>query len=436
MTAGAAFSTVRTLVNLPFSLFLALRYLKPKRTFVSVITVLSVLGVALGIACLIVVIAVMTGFDRELRSRIIGFEPHLTVSVGGTLNEWEPLQQRIEKDFPGVVAAPFVMGPVLLQFEGEFISATMRGVQPNGELKLVDLKKFIVAGRYELDSEKCIMGRALAGVLGVSVGDKVQLHGPGNLKKVVNEIQRMEKEDPSAKSLKQIKEMVRPEEVEVVGLFETGRYEYDSNFVVVQLAVAQAMYDFEDSVHGLALRTPNADTADKFKPQLAAALGPEFHVTSWVDNNRERLDAVAHERVLMMIIVVAAFSISNTLITVIVQKKREIGLLKALGAPSGRLVGIFLGQGFIVGVLGNVVGLLLGWGVLSWRNEMRNWLIRAFNVDIFNASIYSLNGIPSAIAAQDVVLICAVSMGICLLAAYIPARFAAKLDPVKALREE
>ncbi len=443
LTAGIAFSTVRALVNLPFSLFLALRYLKPKRTFVSVITVLSVLGVALGIACLIVVIAVMTGFDRELRSRIIGFEPHLTVSVGGTLNDWEPLQRRIEKEYPGVAAAPYVMGPVLLQFEGEFISATMRGVQPNGELKLVDLKRFIKEGdgRYELDSEKCIMGKALAGVLGVNVGDKIQLHGPGNLKKVVNELQRMEKEDPSAKSLKQIKEMVRPEEVEVVGFFETGRYEYDSNFVVVQLAVAQAMYDFEDSVHGLALRTPNADNADKFKHQLAAALGPEFHVTSWVDNNRERLDAVAHERVLMMfvlmmIIVVAAFSISNTLITVIVQKKREIGLLKALGAPSGRLVGIFLGQGFIVGVLGNAVGLLLGWGVLSWRNEMRNWLIRAFNVDIFNASIYSLNGIPSAIAAQDVVLICTVSMGICLLAAYIPARFAAKMDPVKALREE
>ena len=442
LTTTTAFSTVRALVNLPFSLFLALRYLKPKRTFVSVITVLSVLGVALGIACLIVVIAVMTGFDRELRNRIIGFEPHLTVSIGGTLDAWEPLQQRIEKEHPGVVAAPYVMGPVLLQFQGEFISATMRGVQPNGELKLVDLKSFIKVGRYELDSEKCIMGRALAGVLGVKVGDKIQLHGPGNLKKVVNELQRMEKEDPEAKSLKQIKEMVRPEEVEVVGLFETGRYEYDSNFVVVHLAVAQAMYDFEDSVHGLALRTPNADTADKlFKPQLAAALGPEFHVTSWVDNNRERLDAVAQERVLMMfvlmmIIVVAAFSISNTLITVIVQKKREIGLLKALGAPSGRLVGIFLGQGFIVGVLGNAAGLLLGWGVLSWRNEMRGFLIRAFNVDIFNATIYSLTGIPSAITAQDVILICTVAMGICILAAYIPARFAAKLDPVKALREE
>ena len=438
---GGGFKHRPRALNLPFSLFLALRYLKPKRTFVSVITVLSVLGVALGIACLIVVIAVMTGFDRELRSRIIGFEPHLTVSVGGTLNDWEPLQQRIEKEYPGVAAAPYVMGPVLLQFEGEFISATMRGVQPKGELKLVDLEKFVTIGRYELDSEKCIMGKALAGVLGVNVGDKIQLHGPGNLKKVVNELQRMEKEDPGAKSLKQIKEMVRPEEVEVVGLFETGRYEYDSNFVVVQLAVAQAMYDFEDTVHGLALRTPNADTAEKFKPQLAAALGPEYHVTSWVDNNRERLDAVAHERVLMMfvlmmIVVVAAFSISNTLITVIVQKKREIGLLKALGAPSSRLVGIFLGQGFIVGVLGNVAGLLLGWGVLSWRNEIRNWLIHAFNVDIFNASIYSLSGIPSSIAGQDVVLICAMSMGICLLAAYSPARFAAKLDPVKALREE
>jgi lipoprotein-releasing system permease protein len=140
--------------------------------------------------------------------------------------------------------------------------------------------------------------------------------------------------------------------------------------------------------------------------------------------------------VLMMIIVVAAFSISNTLITVIVQKKREIGVLKALGAAPGKIVSIFMGQGFVVGVLGNVVGLMLGGAVLYWRNDLRAWLVHAFNVDIFSASVYSLSGIPSAITAQDIALICATSMLICLLAAYIPARFAARLDPVKALREE
>ena len=429
-------------MNLPFSLFLALRYLQPKRTFVSIITVLSVLGVALGIACLMVVIAVMTGFDRELREKIVGFEPHLQVSVGGMLENWDELQPHLEKDFPGIEAvSPFIMAPALLEFQENYIPVQMRGVQPNGELKLMDLKSFIVEGRYELDSEKCIMGIELAASMGVHLGDKVQIHGPGNLRKVARELRRLEKEDPEAKTLKQVNELVRPTEVEVVGLFRTGRFEYDANFLIVQLAVAQEVFGFEDRIHGLAIRTKNADWAEQFKPALQTALGPEYTVRSWVDSNRDRLEAVAHERVLMMfvlmmIIVVAAFSISNTLITVIVQKKREIGVLKALGAAPGKIVSIFMGQGLVVGVMGNVVGLLLGGAVLYWRNDLRAWLVHAFNVDIFSASVYSLSGIPSAITAKDIALICATSMVICLLAAYIPARFAARLDPVKALREE
>ena len=430
-------------MNLPFSLFLALRYLQPKRTFVSIITVLSVLGVALGIACLMVVIAVMTGFDHELREKIVGFEPHLQVSVAGDLlRDWDGLHEHLQKDFPGIEAvSPFVMAPAFLEFEGNWTYTQMRGVQPNGELKLMDLRKFIVEGRYELDSEKCILGVELATTMGVHLGDKVQILGPGKLQKLGDELKRMEKEDPEAKTIKQVNEMARPTETEVVGLFKTGRFEYDANFVIVQLALAQEVFGVEDSVHGLAIRTKDADWAERFKPELAKALGSQYSVRSWVDSNRERLEAVAHERVLMMfvlmmIIVVAAFSISNTLITVIVQKKREIGVLKALGAAPGKIVSIFMGQGFVVGVLGNVVGLLLGGAVLYWRNDLRAWLVHAFNVDIFSASVYSLSGIPSAITTQDIALICATSMVICLLAAYIPARFAARLDPVKALREE
>ena len=148
-------------VKLPFSLYLALRYLKPKRTFVAVITVLSVLGVALGIMSLVVVIAVMSGFDRELRSHLVGFEPHLRVSsAAGPLKDWESLQERLQKEYPtfqGV--SPYVMGPMLLEFEGMFTGATIRGVQPKGELKLIDIPSFILpGGRYELDSEKCVMG--------------------------------------------------------------------------------------------------------------------------------------------------------------------------------------------------------------------------------------------------------------------------------------
>ena len=431
-------------MKLPFSLFLALRYLKPKRTFISVITVLSVSGVALGIMCLVVVIAVMSGFDRELRGHLVGFEPHLRVSSAvGPIKDWEALQERLEKDNPNFQGvSPYIMGPILLEFEGSFFGASLRGIQPNGELKLVDMRKFIVpGGRYELDSEKCIMGHELARTLGILVGDKVLLHGPGNLTKVAEELKRLEAADPEAKKLGDIKALVRPIELEVVGLFKSDVYQFDSAMVITQLSVAQEIYDFENAVHGISIRTQDAEWAERFRVELQAKLGPEFSVASWMDADRMRLEAVVQERVmmtfiLMMIVVVAAFSISNTLITVIVQKKREIGVIKALGASPWQIVKIFVGQGFVVGIFGNAFGLLTAWGVLAWRNEARQLIIKFMHRDIFPAAVYQLSGIPSAITAQDVLFICGMAMIICVVAAYIPAHFAAKLDPVKALREE
>ena len=428
----------------PFSLFLALRYLKPKRAFVSVITVLSVLGVALGIAALVVVIAVMSGFDRELRSHLVGFEPHLRIgSTTGPLRDWESLQDRLQKDYPTFQGiSPYVMGPMLLEFDGRFTAATLRGVQPQGELKLIEIPKFIVpGGRYELDSEKCVIGCELAESLHIVLGDKISLHGPGNLTKVAEELKRLEKEDPNAKTIKDIRSLVRPAELEVVGLFKSDVYQFDSSVVIVPLSVAQEIYDFEDAVHGIAIRTQDPDWAERIRKDLAAKLGDDFSVSSWMDADRTRLEAVVQERVmmifiLMFIIVVAAFSIANTLITIIVQKKREIGVIKALGASPLQIVSIFVGQGFVVGVMGNAVGLLLAWGALAWRNEARQLIIKFMHRDIFPAAVYQLNGIPAAITWQDILTICGTAMIICILAAYIPARFAAKLDPVKALREE
>lgn len=430
-----------------------MRYLKPKRTFVSVITVLSVLGVALGIGTLIVVIAVMSGFDRELRKQLVGFEPHLRVaSAVGPMHDWEEVQAKLKKDHPEFLGvSPYIMGATLIEVKGEaggaseFTGATLRGIQPNGELKLVDIPNFIGKGhgqgRYELDGEKCVMGYELAASLGIRVGDKVNIHGPGSLTKVANELQRLEKEDPNAKTLKEIRELVKPAELEVVGLFDSGVYQFDAGVVIVQLAVAQEIYSFEDAVHGIAIRTPDADWAERFRANLQGELGPEFHVSSWMDADRTRLEAVVQERVimtfiLMIIVIVAAFSIAITLITVIVQKKREIGVVKACGATPSQIVNIFIGQGFVVGVVGNIIGLLVAWGLLAWRNEAREFIIRVLHKDVFPAAVYQLNGIPSAITPKDIFTICGVGMIICILAAYIPARFAAKLDPVKALREE
>jgi lipoprotein-releasing system permease protein len=364
-------------------------------------------------------------------------------SAIGPIEDWESLQERLEKENPNFLGvSPYIMGPILMEFDHSFVGASLRGIQPNGELKLVDMRKFILPdGRYELDSEKCIMGRELARSLGITVGDKVMLHGPGNLSKVAEELKRLEEKDPNAKNLGDIKALVRPIELEVVGIFECGVYQFDSGMVITALSVAQEIYDFENSVHGISIRTQDADWAERNRIELQKKLGPEFIVNSWMDADRTRLDAVVQERVmmtfiLMMIVVVAAFSISNTLITVIVQKKREIGVIKALGASPSQIVNIFVGQGFVVGIFGNAFGLLMAWGALAWRNEARQVIIKVMHRDIFPAAVYQLSGIPSAITAKDVLIICTLAMVICILSAYIPARFAAKLDPVKALREE
>ncbi|MEK0447928.1 MAG: Lipoprotein-releasing system transrane protein LolE [Verrucomicrobiota bacterium] len=429
-------------MNTPFSLFLALRYLKPKRSFVSIITVLSITGVVIGIAALIVVIAVMTGFGQELKKKIIGFEPHIQVEErGGTLKDWETARDMAMKA-PGVTgASPIVTGPVLMEFDQHFTPARMLGVLLPEHESLMDIRSFVKEGKFDLEGDKCVMGRALAQNLGVMVGDKVTIHGPGNFREAMNELKKAEAKDPEARSVGEIRQMMRPMELEVTGLMETGRMDYDIEYFIIPIELAQQVYGFPGEVHAVSLKTADPYKVSETKRALQASLPREMAVTSWMDTNQGRLDAIANERtmmmfVLMIMVVVAAFSITNTLITVIVQKKREIGILKALGASRGAIVAVFLGQGAIVVVLGNIIGVALGFTVLALRDQIREGLIRFSGMDIFPAKIYLFAEIPAAITASDVTLICSASFVICMLAAAIPAFFAAGLDPVKALREE
>ena len=429
-------------MNIPFSFFLALRYLKPKRSFVSIITVLSVTGVVIGIAALIVVIAVMTGFGLELKKKIIGFEPHVQVEErGGTLKDWESVRETAMKT-PGVVgASPVVTGPVLMEFAQNFIPARMLGVLLPEHLAIMDIEGFVTEGKYDLEGDKCIMGRALANMLGVRVGDRITIHGPGNFREVLDELRKAEQQDPTAKTVGQIRQIMRPMELEVTGLMETGRMDYDIEYFILPIELAQQVYGFPGEVHAVALKTADPYKADQTKQSLISILPKGLGVSSWMDTNKDRLDAVANERTMMMfvmmiMVVVAAFSITNTLITVIVQKKREIGILKALGASRGAIIGVFLGQGAIVGVLGNIIGVAAGFTVLALRNHIREFLARFAGIDIFSAKVYLFTEIPAQITASDVAIICSSSFVICLVAAAIPAFFAADLDPVKALREE
>jgi len=429
-------------VQAPFSLFLALRYLRPKRTFVSLITVISVLGVTLGIAVLIVVISVMTGFDRSLQRAILGFEPHLRITNGEVMRNWREIMPRVEK-VPGVVpdgVAPYVQGPVLVEHEGRVNPAVVRGIDVEREEKLIDLKKFVI-GTVDMPSDSVIIGKELAAELGVHIGDEVTIYAPGNIQGVIEEIRR-EGDDPKAKprTLADLKQdVVIPAPMKVVGLINSGTNSFDSTFLLVPLFNAQELYSLKDGVHGLSVKTVNPYTVQTTQRLIDDALDGLAFSTSWYDENRQRFDAIRMERhvmfvILFCIIIVAAFGIMNTLITVTVQKTREIGIMKALGARTGQIVWVFLAQGMCVGALGTVAGLALGLTALHYRNPFRDWLSATLHVEVFPAGIYEFDGIPAEVVPHDVAIICLGAFFICSLAALVPAWVAARLDPVKALR--
>jgi lipoprotein-releasing system permease protein len=430
-------------VKLPFSLFLALRYLKPKRTFLSIITLISVIGVMLGVTVLILVISVMTGFDRELRQKVIDFDAHILVTSEDVFHDWRALKAKIDQT-PGVVAtAPYVQGPVIVEFHNRRLAPLIRGVDPEQEEKVIPLQKFIKYGKLDLEGESTVLGIELARKLGVSVGDKVTIYSPGNLGQVLDSIKKLEnaKGEEEKKAIDELRDVILPKDLTVTGIFETGHYLHDSEFLLVPVYVGQELYGLGDALHGITVKTDNPYGAERVKEAIQQFLEPPQYAQTWIDMNRQYFEAVRLERTVMFfllffIVIVAAFGIMSTLITVTVQKRREIGIVKALGANIAQIIWVFLGQGTIVGLFGTVTGLGLGMTLIRYRNEFSRWLASTLHIEIFPREVYQFSSIPAEVIPHDVAIICISAFLICSFAALIPAYFAARLDPVKALRYE
>ena len=425
-----------------FSLFLALRYLKPKRTFLSIITLISILGVTLGITVLILVISVMTGFELELRRKVIGFDAHLVVSNQQVMEDWVKTMELCRREPHVRAVAPFVQGPVIVEFGNRRLAPKIRGIEPDLEKNVVNVGEFIIDGNLDLEGDKTVLGSELARTLGAGVGDKITVYSPGNLSQILDELDRLEKEGGAKPAVAgSLRQMILPRELEVSGIFESGRYQYDSEFLLVPLHIGQELYNLSDAVHGLALKTSDPYLAPEVRDALNEKLTPPEFALTWIDLNKQIFDAIRMERsvmffLLMFIVLVAAFGIMNTLITVTVQKTREIGVMKALGARTPQIIGVFLAQGMVVGVFGTCAGLALGIAVVQYRNEVSQLLASTFNIEIFPRAVYQFSEIPAQVIPSDVAIICVTAFAICSLAALIPAWFAARLDPVKALRYE
>jgi lipoprotein-releasing system permease protein len=422
--------------RLPFELLLALRYLRPKRTFVSIITLISIVGVALGVAVLIIVISVMSGFDRDLRAKILGFNAHLRiVARGQTMENYDAVLDLVSSNQNVVGVAPYVLGPVLMETEPTgneqpyFAVPYVRGADSARENSVSVLPKSILAGKFDLSRHGLAIGSALAQSLNIAVGDRVAIYSPNDLKKM--------KEHQG----KSNEEAVLPDDYTVTGIFDVGYYDYNYSIAVSSLENAQALYDLGDSVHGLMVMLRDPYQAPEVKQELEKTLGENYQITTWMQENSALLGAIIVEKnvmfyLLFFIVIVAALCILSAQITFVVQKTREIGMLKALGATNLQISGVFLAQSAIIGVLGVLAGYGLGILALTYRNEFLHFMNHWTGFELFPASIYGFSALPAVIDVRDIVLICGSSFVICILGGVLPAWRAGRLKPVEALRYE
>ncbi|MEO5804715.1 MAG: ABC transporter permease [Verrucomicrobiota bacterium] len=430
--------------RLPFEAFLALRYLRPRRTFVSVITVISIIGVMLGVAVLIIVISVMSGFDQEYRNRILGFNAHLKISqVDSVTGHDEPLidfaaiRRRVSSNQNVVGVAPFINGQVLVKtqpYEGKgnpkVAAPVLRGIDPQFESGVNVLPKSIVDGEFDVSGSGLLVGRDFAHGLELAVGDRVVIYSPGSLEK-------MERTRGQTNA-----ELELPEEFVVRGIFDVGYGQYNSSIIVSSLKNAQQLYELgENSVHGLQVMLRDPFQVEAVHQQLTRDLGPNFSILTWPEENPQIFNALAVEKnmmffLLFFIMIVAGFGIANCQITFVVQKTREIGILKALGANNRQVLWIFLSQSLVVGFLGVGLGLGMALLALNYRNEFLALMNRLTGFELLPAAIYQIYELPASIQLSDISIICGTAFITCILAGLFPAWKASRLQPVEALRYE
>jgi lipoprotein-releasing system permease protein len=422
--------------RLPFEAFLALRYVRPRRTFVSVITVISIIGVLLGVAVLIVVISVMNGLGREVRNGILGFNAHIKVypvNREHVLTNYQSIMRTVAAVPDVVGVSPFIRGQVLVKTEPQIgrprtAAPLLLGADPETLERVSVLPRSIVAGTFNLTHKGLIVGRDFAAGFGLDVGDRLAVYS-------ANSVEKMQ-----ASLGKTNAEVFLSEDFTIRGIFDAGFPDYNSSIIVASLDDARELESMPgDSVQGLQVKLRDPFLAEKVVAQLKRALAGSVSIQTWRQENPAIFSALAVEKnmmfyVLFFIVIVAAFGIVNCQITFVVQKTREIGILKSLGARQGQILWLFLSQSIIVGVLGVGLGFGLAMFALAYRNEFLEFMRRATGTGFLPAPMSRLYVLPASIQSSDVAMICGAAFLACLLAGLFPAWKASRLQPVEALR--
>lgn len=428
----------------PYEFALALRYLRPRRTFVSIITLVCVAGVTLGVAVLIIVISVMTGFDRQFRERLLGFSAHARVQrVDGPMNSWKEVARRIEAGPLVRAAAPYVNAQALVETQPErggprTFGAMIRGIDPALESRLHSVSNLVREGEFRLSPGAALVGVELADNFRIVPQQHLALYSTSAITRM-----RAAERRSRAEGSNGVDEASLADDFRVTGLVDFGLNDLNANIVLTSLGDAQDLGDYGDAVQGLSvmLRDPSPLGTEKAAEAIAAMLGPEFEVKTWLSDNGDFLDALSTERhmmfyLLFFIVLVAAFGIMGALITFVMQKTREIGVLKALGAAPASIAALFFCQSLVVGVVGVALGVGSGLTALAYRNPFLRFMSATLGFNLFPASVYQFRELPAQTVASDVIVICSGSLILCLLAGVLPAIRAAWMRPVEALRHE